>query len=97
MVIADDSCHPSWIAADLLSQAEHDQLAMSVLLTIGDDVLTAVQDALATQLAALPDERRTVAEVSLAEQGFAVPCADLAQALAICNRYAPEHLELISA
>ena len=49
---------------------------------------------MAVQLA-LPDERRVVAEVSLAEQGFAVPCADLAQALEISNRYAPEHPELL--
>jgi histidinol dehydrogenase len=95
LVIADDSCHPAWVAADLLSQAEHDQLAMSVLLTIGEGVLPAIQDEVAKQLAALPDKRRVVAEVSLAEQGFAVPCADLAQALEISNRYAPEHLELL--
>ena len=95
LVIADDSCNPEWVAADLLSQAEHDRLAMSVLLTVGDNVLTPIQAAIERQLAALPSERREVAAVSLAEQGFAVPCTDLAQALAISNRYAPEHLEVL--
>ena len=97
LVIADASCDPAWIAADLLSQAEHDQLAMAVLLPIGPAVADAIQAELERQLAALPDARRSVAEASVERMGLCVPCTDVDQAVAICNRYAPEHLEILLA
>ncbi|MHC5066987.1 MAG: histidinol dehydrogenase [Planctomycetota bacterium] len=95
LVIADDSVNPAWIAADLLSQAEHDQLAMSVLLSTDDAHADAVQAEMARQLAALPDERRAVASASVERMGLCIRCSSLDQAVAIANRYAAEHLELL--
>lgn len=95
MVIADGSCDPAWVAADVLSQAEHDPLAMSMLLTVGEHTAEPILEAVERQLADLPDERRTVAEASVQAGGFAVPCPDQATALALCNQFAPEHLELL--
>ena len=97
LVIADDSAEPAWIAADLLSQAEHDTLAMAVLIAIGDEVADAVQDELERQLAALPEERRTVASASVSDMGLCIRCPDAATAVELSNRYAPEHLEVLVA
>jgi histidinol dehydrogenase len=97
LVIADDSADPRFIAADLLSQAEHDVLAMCILLAVGDQVAERVQAEVARQLAALPDERRRVATESVARFGRLVRCPDLASAVRISNQVAPEHLELLVA
>ncbi len=96
LVIADDSVDPQWIAADLLSQAEHDKLAMSILLAITPGVAEAVLDACHEQLAQLPDERREVAQASLEQFGCFVDCPDAASAIAIANKFAPEHLEVLT-
>jgi len=95
LVIADGSVDPDWVAADLLAQAEHDVLAMCVCLTIGDAPAAPIQAALARQLAALPDARRAVAAESVRRFGVLVRCRDLDQAIALSNRIAPEHLELL--
>jgi len=95
LVIADRSANADYVAADLLSQAEHDPLAMCICLTIGAGVGAGIQAALVRQLAALPPARRAVAEESVRRHGRLIPCADLAQAVAISNRIAPEHLELL--
>ncbi len=97
LVIADRTADPRFIAADLLSQAEHDVLAMCILLVIGDGIADAVQAEIASQLAALPDERRRVASESVQRFGRLVRCPDLASAARICNQVAPEHLELLVA
>ncbi len=97
LVIADASADPRFVAADLLSQAEHDVLAMCILLTVGGGVAEAVQAEVARQLAALPEERRRVAEESVRRFGRLVRCADLAGACALSDRFAPEHLELLVA
>ena len=103
LVIADRTANPEYVAADLLSQAEHDPLAMCICLTVGDGVRggdgvgAGIQAALARQLAALPPARRTVAEESVRRHGRLIPCRDIAQAVAISNRIAPEHLELLVA
>jgi histidinol dehydrogenase len=94
LVIADSSANPAFVAADLLSQAEHDVLAMAVCLTVGNGVASAIQQELSTQLDALPEERRTVAAESIRRFGRLVRCSDHAQAVSIANRIAPEHLEL---
>jgi histidinol dehydrogenase len=95
LVICDSSADPAFIASDLLSQAEHDVLAMCICLTIGDEMIAPIQAELTKQLAALPDERRRVAEESVRNHGRLIPCRDAAQASAISNRIAPEHLELL--
>lgn len=95
LIIADATANPEWVAADMLSQAEHDALAASVLLTDQADLATAVAAAVDRQLAALP--RREIAAAALARRGLAVVTADLQEAMELANQFAPEHLELMVA
>jgi len=92
LIVADASANPEWVAMDLFSQAEHDEIAQSILLTpepaIADRVLAAMEKAIAS----LP--RRAIVEASLANRGAIVVVRDLDEACAIANRIAPEHLEL---
>ena len=85
MVIADESADPLCVAADLLSQAEHGPDAQSILVTPDDALITAVSDELDRQVAAMGGEFAPCR---------AIRCADLDQAIAIANGYAPEHLSL---
>ena len=94
LIIADESANPAFVAADLLSQAEHDTLAMAVCITVGSGVASAIQQELSTQIDSLPEERRLVAAESIRRFGRLIRCADYAQAVDIANRIAPEHLEL---
>ena len=89
MVIADASADPATVAADLLSQAEHDAAAQVLLVTTSERLAAAVQSELAQQLSFLP--RRALAEAALAS-GTILLAADLPEAAAIANLYAPEHL-----
>jgi len=93
LVIADSSAQPSLIAADLLSQAEHDEMASAVLLTPDETLAQAVAVELQKQLEQLP--RRTIAERSLAAFGAIVVTESLEEAVSVANRFAPEHLELM--
>ena len=96
LVIADGAADPRFIAADLLSQAEHDTLAVAICLGVGaqaDAIAAEVQ----RQLAALPAARRATAEASIAHHGVLVRCGSLDEAIAISNRIAPEHLEVLVA
>lgn len=95
LVIADESADPACVAADLLSQAEHDVLAMSICLAIGPGVASAVQQQISDQLALLPAERQAVARESILRFGRLVRCANADVAIAVANRIAPEHLELL--
>lgn len=92
LVIADRSARPAFAAADLLSQAEHDPLASAVLLTDSAEIATAVVAAVKDQLPRLA--RREIAEASLARFGAVLIVPDIAAAVALANRIAPEHLEL---
>jgi histidinol dehydrogenase len=92
MVVADASASPVFVAADLLSQAEHDELAVVVLATPSAAFADRVEAELGRQLASL--RRRDIAERSLADQGALIVTADLDEALALANRFAAEHLEL---
>ncbi len=92
LVIADDSADPEHVAADLLSQAEHDPLASAILVTDSAETATAVQRAVKRQVAEL--ERRDIAEQSLQAYGALFVVHDLSAAVALANRIAPEHLEL---
>ena len=92
VVIADDSANPSWVAADLLAQAEHDLLASAVLLTPSQTLIEKVQVEVANQI-----EQRNRADIiaaSLENRGGAVLTRDLDEAVQLANEYAPEHLGL---
>jgi histidinol dehydrogenase len=97
LVIADPSADPADVAGDLLSQAEHDELAMAICLAVGPGVAARIQAEVARQLAELPEARRATAAASLRRFGTLVPCADLDAAVELANRIAPEHLELLVA
>jgi histidinol dehydrogenase len=92
LVVADFSARPDFVAADLLSQAEHGPLAAAYLVTTSKELADAVQRELKKQCTAL--ERCSMAEVSLREQGALVLVDNLDEAFVIVNRLAPEHLEL---
>jgi histidinol dehydrogenase len=92
LVIGDGSVDPRWVAADLFSQAEHDESAQALLLAPDEAYLDAVEQAMHECLPTLP--RAGIIEASLARRGALVRVRDLAEAVAISNRLAPEHLEL---
>jgi histidinol dehydrogenase len=92
LVIADGDNDPDWIALDLLSQAEHDESAQSILITPDAGFGQAVAKAVAKRLETL--ERRAIAGASWAQHGAVIVTRDLAEAAALSNRVAPEHLEL---
>jgi histidinol dehydrogenase len=93
LVVADSSADPRHVAADLLSQAEHDAMASAVLLTTDSALAGATCAALMEQVARLP--RRRIAEQALARFGAVIVVPDLETAMALVNRIAPEHLELL--
>ena len=92
LVLADGASDPAWVAADLLSQAEHDRMAAAVLVTDSRPLAEAVAHELERQLAALP--RAEIARASLEANGKLIVCRDLREGIAVANRIAPEHLEL---
>jgi histidinol dehydrogenase len=92
LIIADGSTDPEWIAMDLFSQAEHDEMAQSILLTPDGAYREAVQLAIDRLLPSMP--RREIIEASLRDRGALILVRDLEQACAIANRIAPEHLEI---
>lgn len=91
-VVADKRNNPDWIAADLLSQAEHDPQAQSILICDDEAFAQAVQDAIARLLPTLP--REAIARQSWNEQGIIVIVSDAEQSAEWINHIAPEHLEL---
>ncbi len=92
LILADDSARPDYIAADLLSQAEHDMLASAILVTTSTQLAQQVKTALNEQLEKLP--RQEIAAQSLAKYGAILQVADMPTAIELANRIAPEHLEL---
>lgn len=92
LVIADDGADPSYVAADLLSQAEHDPLASAVLLTTSRSLLGKVNAELERQCALLP--KKEIAEASIRDYGHAVVCDSIDECIDFANAIAPEHLEL---
>ncbi len=95
VVLADDTADPRYVAADLLSQAEHDPMASAVLVTPSRRLAEAVADELEQQVAVLP--RREIAEASLRDHGAICVVQGLDEGFAVVNRLAPEHLELLIA
>lgn len=92
LVIADQTARAEFIAADLLSQAEHDSMASAVCITTSPELATKTAQAVATQLASL--KRRETASASLAAYGVIFTVADIETAVSLANTIAPEHLEL---
>lgn len=92
LVLSDGDSDPAWVAADMLSQAEHDVCASAVLVTDSRPLAEAVQKELEEQLSILP--RRDIAAKALADNGKIIVTADLSAAVEAVNRIAPEHLEL---
>lgn len=92
VVVADGKNDPEWIAADLLSQAEHDPTSQSILFTDDADFARAVADAVDLQIGRL--ETAQVARASWDANGAIIVTADLAEAMPLVDRLAPEHLEL---
>jgi histidinol dehydrogenase len=95
LVIADGDNDPDWVALDLLSQAEHDESAQSILITTDAGFGQAVVAAVEARLETL--ERRAIAGRSWRDNGAVIVVQDLDQAAALANRIAPEHLELLVA
>jgi histidinol dehydrogenase len=92
LVVADSLCNPEHIAADLLSQAEHDKMASAVLVTDSMAFAEAVSTELERQIFLLP--RKDIARKSIDDNGKIIVADDLMQAIEISNEIAPEHLEL---
>ena len=94
LVLADGSTPADWVAMDLFSQAEHDELAQSILLCPDAAYIEAVQAAIDRLLPSMP--RREIIAKSLNDRGALILTRDMAEACAISNRIAPEHLEVSS-
>jgi histidinol dehydrogenase len=92
VVVADASANPDWIALDLFSQAEHDEMAQAILVTPDAALIDQVEASARRLLAEMP--RAAIIRASLAHRGGLVLTRDLAEACEVVNRIAPEHLEL---
>ncbi len=92
LVICDGQTDPDWIAMDLFSQAEHDELAQAILLSPDEKFIAAVAQSANRLLEQMP--RRDIIKTALENRGALIHVADLDEACAISNRIAPEHLEL---
>lgn len=92
LVVADGNSNPAYVAADLLSQAEHDKNASAVLVTESRALASAVQKEIEAQLAVLP--REEIARVSIENNGKIIVADSILQAIEVANQIAPEHLEI---
>ncbi|MEG1178938.1 MAG: histidinol dehydrogenase, partial [Oscillospiraceae bacterium] len=92
LIIADETANPKFLAADLLSQAEHDKLASSILLTTSEVIAKSTVEEIENQLAKLP--RQEIAQRSIDDFGAVIVCENLDSAIDFANEFAPEHLEL---
>ncbi|MFD1020378.1 histidinol dehydrogenase [Thalassobacillus hwangdonensis] len=95
VVLADDTADAYEIAADLLSQAEHDQRSSCMFVTTSEKLATEVQKEVDDQLSTLP--RKEIASTSIDDHGAIIVCESMDQAVAVVNRLAPEHLEVLTA
>ena len=94
LVIADETANAKFVAADLLSQAEHDKLASAVLLTTSPGLARAVDAEMIRQTGYL--ERSEIMEASIRDYGCAIICENMEQAVSLANEIAPEHLEIVT-
>lgn len=95
LIVADKTADPVYTAADMLSQAEHDPLASSIVITDDEELAGKVAKEAEKQLAALP--RREIAQASIDRNGLIVVAEDMMQAMRFANVSAPEHMELLTA
>lgn len=93
LILADDSANPKYLAADLMSQAEHDMLASAILITTSARIAKETDAELSKQIKTL--SRKSIIERSLTDFGAAIICRDMGEAVAFANRLAPEHLEVM--
>lgn len=96
LIIADESANPQFLAWDLMSQAEHDEDAMSVLITTSEQIALAVQGNIERYLQKLDEPNRTRAKTSLEKNGYILLVNDLSKAVEFSNLIAPEHLEIVT-
>ncbi|GAB6182665.1 histidinol dehydrogenase [Thermodesulfovibrio hydrogeniphilus] len=94
LVIADDSANPSFVASDMLSQAEHDEMACSVLVTVSENLAKEVKKEIQKQIKLLP--KASIAEASLKNFGAIIITSSLDEACEVANIIAPEHLEIMT-
>lgn len=92
LIVADKSANPKFLAADLMSQAEHDKMASAILLTTSEETANETAKELSRQMQTL--ERRDIIEQSLNDFGAIIVCKDVSEAVDFANELAPEHLEL---
>ena len=95
VVICDRSANSDWVAMDLFAQAEHDEQAQSIAITDSDDMIADIRKSMDRLLPRLP--RREIIQQALADHGAIIKVDDLHRAVALSNRIAPEHLELMVA
>ena len=93
LVLADETADPKYVAADLMSQAEHDKLASAILVTTSEDIADRVNEEIVRQMSYL--SRKEIIEKSLTDFGAAIICGDKATAVELANSIAPEHLEVL--
>lgn len=94
VVLADEMANPVYIAADLLSQAEHDKMASAILVTPSEQLAEKVASEVKKQLETLP--RREIAQASINDYGMIYVTKNLAEAVEVVNQLAPEHLEILT-
>ncbi|MBP1737642.1 MAG: Histidinol dehydrogenase [Oscillospiraceae bacterium] len=94
LVLADETANPVYLAADLLSQAEHDKMASAVLLTTSQELAERVNRELVRQTGYLG--RSDIIEASIRDFGCTIVCGDMAKAVELANEIAPEHLEIVT-
>ncbi len=92
LIIADSSSNPAYVAADMLSQAEHDKMASAILITDSETLANNVSNELEKQIEKL--ERKAIARASIDDYGKIIVVSDLCEAVTVSNAIAPEHLEL---
>ena len=92
LIVADKTADPKYLAADLMSQAEHDRLASSILLTDSEEIAEQTKAEIERQVKTL--SRREIIEVSLDNFGAVIVCSDISQVIDFANELAPEHLEV---
>ncbi|WP_414501951.1 histidinol dehydrogenase [Zymobacter sp. IVIA_5232.4 C2] len=92
LVVSDGGTDPDWLAMDLFSQAEHDELAQAIFISWDDAHIDAVEKSIYKQLPTMP--RKQIISTSLGDRGALIKVADKEEAIQLINRIAPEHLEL---
>ncbi|OBZ10777.1 histidinol dehydrogenase [Bacillus sp. FJAT-27264] len=95
VVLADETAEPAYVAADLLSQAEHDEMASAILVTPSQSLAESVAAEVERQLQALP--RQAIARASVENYGAIIVVESMEEGISVVNRLAPEHLEIVTA